>query len=176
MFKAKWSYLVLAFGLVFASWAQAQERDPMTHFFESNLNDYHEELQRAKDEHKKAILLFFVMDECPFCDRMKKTILNQSQVQDYFKEHFLSFVVDIEGDVQMIDFAGNEMSEKDFAQKVHRVRATPVTAFFDLEGNKIVKFTGPVSNAQEFMLLGEYVASGAYTQQPFNAYKRAKGQ
>ena len=71
----------------------------------------------------------FEMDECPFCHRMKTTILNQPEVQAYFREHFLIFPVDIEGDVEITDFSGATTTMKDFAFKQYRVRATPVFAF-----------------------------------------------
>ena len=72
---------------------------------------------------KSGILLMFEMDECPFCHRMKTNVLNQPQVQDYFREHFLIFPVDVEGDIEVVDFAGNSAAQKDFALKQFRVRA-----------------------------------------------------
>ena len=149
----------------------ATTTDPMTHFFESNWGDYSEELPRAKEENKQAIMLFFVMDDCPFCDRMKKTILNQTEVQTKFKEDFLGFQVDVEGDVTIVDFTGQQMKEKDFAQKVHRVRATPVTVFFDTQGEQIFRFTGPVSGVEEFLQMLDYIKSGAYKDMRFNRFK-----
>ena len=65
---------------------------------------------------------------------------------------------------------------KDFAFKRYRVRATPVFAFFDLDGNYIkpARLTGATRDKEEFMLLGRYVVEGAYTEQPFTRYKRAR--
>ena len=143
-------------------------------FFDQSLGDFSEELENARDEGKKGVLIFFEMDECPFCHRMKTTILNQQKVVDYFKKHFMIYSVDIEGDVEIVDFKGNTTTQKDFAYKQHRVRATPVIAFFDLEGNRIVRYTGATSSPEEFMLLGEFVVSGAYKDTRFTRYKRSK--
>ena len=143
-------------------------------FFDQSLGDFSEELKNARDEGKKGIFIFFEMDECPFCHRMKTTILNQPKVVEYFKKHFLIFQVDIEGDVEMTDFQGQQTTQKDFAFKQHRVRATPVMAFFDLQGNRIERYTGATSSAEEFLLLGEYVVSGAYKETSFTRYKRDK--
>ena len=41
---------------------------------------------------------------------------------------------DIEGDLEMTDFQGRTMTQKDFSFKEYNVRATPVLAFFDLDG------------------------------------------
>ena len=153
-------------------------RDPGEYFFDQSLGDFSEELELAKEDGKKAILIMFEMDECPFCHRMKQTVLNQPEVQDYFKEHFMIFSVDIEGNVEMIDFKGNTVTQKDFAFKGNRVRATPVFAFYDLKGDPIkrARFTGASNGPQEFMWLGEYVANGVYNSMSFTRYKRGKAK
>ena len=146
--------------------------DPYVHFFNETWGDFPEEVIKAKEEGKKGILLFFEMDECPFCHRMKETVLNQPEVQAYFREHFLLFSVDIEGDVEIVDFKGNTISQKDFAFKVNRVRATPVFAFYDLTGEKVVRYTGATTGVDEFMWLGKFVAEGLYKDMRFAKYKR----
>ena len=141
-------------------------------FFDQSFGDFKEELVIAKEEGKQGIFLFFEMDECPFCHRMKTTILNQPQVLSYFKKHFKIYQIDIEGDIEMTDFQGQVTTQKDFAFKQHRVRATPVMVFFDLSGQRIARYTGPASSAQEFLMLGEFVVSGTYKKTNFTRYKR----
>ncbi len=143
-------------------------------FFDKTFFDFTEELELAKEEGKVGIFVFFEMDECPFCHRMKTSILNQPDVQTYYRKHFKLFQLDIEGDVEMTDFQGNLITQKDFAFKTHRVRATPVMAFFDLTGKRIVRYTGATSSKQEFLLLGEYVVSGDYQNGSFSRYKKAR--
>lgn len=165
-----WIFVWLA--LVWAGAALAEIRDPTESFFDTTFGDFSEELETARDEGKQGILLMFEMDECPFCHRMKTTVLNRSEVQDYFKGHFLVFPVDIEGDIEITDFTGQVMTQKDFALKSHRVRATPVFAFFDLDGNLVARYTGATRDADEFMLLGSYVVDGRYEDMSFSQYKR----
>lgn len=159
--------------LLFSSQTFAQ-RDAQDHFFDQSLGDFSEELDVAKEEGKKGILIMFELDDCPFCHRMKQTVLNQEKVQDYYKQHFLIYTVDIEGDVSMTDFQGNEVIEKDFAFKQHRVRATPVFGFFDLEGKMVTRFTGATNTPEEFMWLGEYVVDEQYKKTSFTKYKRQR--
>ena len=149
-----------------------QTRDPGEHFFQETFGNFQEELTAARDENKQGILIFFEMDDCPFCHRMKTTILNQPEVQDWYRKHFKIFTLDIEGDIAMTDFNGQQTTQKDFAFKQHRVRATPVIAFFDLEGNPINRYTGATRDAKEFLLLGKFVADGAYKKTNFTRYKR----
>jgi len=170
------SVLVLFFFAVFyvSNLSAASGRDPYKYFFDETWGDFTEELKKAKAEGKQGVLLFFEQDECPFCHRMKETVLNQSNVQEYFKKHFLIFSVDIEGDVEIVNFKGESKTQKDFAFKQNRVRATPVFAFYDLTGKKVVRYTGATSSVEEFMLLGEYFVSRSYEKMRFTKYKRLK--
>lgn len=157
--------------------ASAVEIVPVDGFFDESFNDFTEDLETAKDEDKKALLIMFEMDECPFCHRMKTTVLNRSDVQAYFKEHFRVLSVDIEGDVEMTDFTGKEVKQKDFALKQFRVRATPVFQFIDLEGKPVrnARLTGATRDAEEFLLLGRYVAEGK-TDKPFRVFKKEQAK
>jgi len=170
------SVLLLSFGDAFA--AENTTRDPQQYFFNESFWDLPEELETARSEGKQGILIMFEMDECPFCHRMKNTILNQSDVQDFFSERFQILSIDIEGDVEMVNFRGENTIMKDFAFKEYRVRATPVFAFFDLDGKYIkrARFTGAASSKEEFLLLGKYVADKAYETESFTRYKRANSQ
>ena len=161
-------------GLLLVSCAPQTSLASIISSVDQSFGDFSEELGNAKEQGKQGILIMFEMDECPFCHRMKTTVLNRSEVQDYFKQHFLIFSVDIEGDVEIADFRGRTMSMNDFAFKQYRVRATPVFQFFDLQGKPIkrARYTGATNDTGEFMLLGKYVVEGAYNKNSFTRYKR----
>ena len=145
-----------------------------SNFFDESLNDLQEEKEIAAEEGKKGILLMFEMDECPFCARMKKTVLNRGKVQDYYREHFRILTVDIEGDLELTDFEGKDTTQKTFSLEQFRVRATPVFQFLDLEGKPIKngRLTGASKDADEFMMLGKYIVEGVNKKMPFIRYKR----
>jgi thioredoxin-related protein len=82
--------------------------------------------------------------------------------------------VDVEGDVEITDFEGRSMPSKDFAFKVNNVRATPVMAFYDLDGKQVMRYTGATRDKQEFLLLTEFVEKGLYKQMRFTRYKRER--
>lgn len=151
-----------------------ETRDPGELFFDQTFGDFSEELANAREEGKLGVLLMFEMDDCPFCHRMKATVLNQPEVQDYFRQHFLIFPVDIEGDLEITDFSGAQTTQKALALKEYRVRATPVFGFFDLDGKMIARYTGATRDVGEFMLLGRYVVDGHYKETTFTKYKRAQ--
>lgn len=151
--------------------AFAEVRDPGQHFFQAKLGDLKDDLATARTEGKTGILLMFEMDECPFCDRMKRTVLNQSEVQDFYRKHFIVYPMDTKGDVPLVDFAGKNTTEKTFSLE-QRARATPTFIFYDLDGNAVARFTGATQTVDEFLLLGRYVVDGTYRSMPFNVYKR----
>lgn len=162
--------------LLFAS----TPNDPYEYFFEQSLGDLTEELEIAREDGKQGLFVFFEMDECPFCHRMKQTVLNRPDVQAVFQQSFHSIAIDVEGDLEMIDFDGSETTQKQFARK-YRVRATPMLAFFDLEGNQIFKYTGAPSGEKEFLLMAEYILDGVYLEKDdqgrnirFSRFKRLK--
>ena len=147
-------------------------RDPYKYFFNESWGDMPEELQKAKAEKKSGIVVFFEMDECPFCHYMKTNVLNQPEVQAYYRKHFINISIDIEGDIEMVNFKGKTVKQKDFAFKENRVRATPVIAFFDLNGKRVHRHIGKTNGVKEFLLMGQYVVDGKYKEMPFIRYKR----
>ena len=161
--------------LMCATTALAEVRDVQTYFFQPKLGDFKSELQTARKEGKTGVLIMFQMADCPFCERMKSTVLNQSEVQDYYRKHFLVFEMDVKGETPMVDFKGANTTEKDFALK-NRARATPTFLFFDTNGDLVTRYIGVTKDANEFLLLGRYVVAGAYKDKPFAAYKLQAAQ
>ena len=158
--------------VLFSSVVMAELRDPGDYFFESTFGDYSEELEVAREEGKKGVFLFFEEDDCPFCARMKATILNRSEVQDFYREHFKIYRINIKGEVDVVSFDGEDMLEKVFAEKRNKVRATPLMAFYNLDGQMVVRYTGATSSVEEFLLLGQYAVEQKYLESSFSRYKR----
>ncbi len=153
---------------------KAVPRDPYTFFFNESWGNLQEELITAKEQGKHGVFIFFEQDECPFCHYVKKNILNQKVVQEYFRKNFLNFPMDIEGDLEIKNMQGKSMRQKDFSFKEHRVRATPVLAFFDLSGRRVFRYTGKPSGVDEFLLMGKFVKNKIYNKMSFTRYKRSQ--
>ena len=146
-------------------------REAMEYFFHQSFNNLPEEAQLAREEGKIGILVMFNDPDCPWCKKMKATVLNQVHIQDYFRKHFRLLHLDTRGDTMMTNFDGEEIAEKDFALKIHRVRATPVFMFFDLDGNVLLRYTGATRSVDEFLWMGEFVVNGEYKNTKFARYK-----
>ena len=164
--------LVLSLGfLSSAFWLPAAHADG---FWDDSFFDMPADLKQAKADGKTGVFLFFQMADCPFCHRMETTVFTDPDVMAFMKKHFVTASIDIEGDVMMTDFQGKSISQKDFAFKQFRVRATPVMAFIDTDGKVATLFTGPTRSAKEFLTLAEFVTSGAYKQPGMNFFKYRK--
>lgn len=141
-------------------------------FFDVSFGDLQEELEIIQEEEKAALLVMFETEDCPWCTRMKQTVLNRQAVQDYYHEHFRILSMDAEGDVLVTDFDGNDITTKEFSLRAMRVRATPVFAFFDHQGELMTRYTGALKNAEDFLLLGRFVAEGHYKDTRFSKFRR----
>jgi len=173
--KIKSLIIIHTLAMLFAGHAAAQTRDPGQYFFQQSFGDLTEELSMASEEGKQGVFIMFEEEDCPWCAKMKARVLNQVEVQDYYRKHFRLLSVNINGDQPITDFKGTELTEKKFAD-ANRVRATPVLLFFDLQGNVAARYTGAVRDPQEFLWLGEFVADGHYKTGKFSVYKREKKQ
>jgi thioredoxin-related protein len=153
--------------------ASAAETRDAASFFNLNMGDLKTELADARQEGKKAVLLMFEQEGCPGCLYMKRNILNRKDVQDYYRANFASLSIDIWSSVPVRDFADREQTEKAFAQTL-KVKGTPTFVFYDLSGREATRVLGTIETPDEFMLLGQFVASGAYKTRTFAQYKRDK--
>jgi thioredoxin-related protein len=168
--------LVLLAALLLPAAAAAQAggaaRDPMQHFFTPTLGDLKAELDDAKRAGKRAAFVMYMRDDCPYCERMKKDILSLPAVQDAYRRQFAVLAVDTKGAVPISDFAGRPTTEKEFAA-AQGVRYTPVIIFYGLDGRPLARVDGEIRSVEEFMLLADFVASGAYARMKFADYKQA---
>ena len=173
MLKALTRLLLLAVVLATGSVLAAEARDPEDHFFNLNTGDLKAESADAKNAGKRAIFMMFEQDGCPGCLFMKKKVLNRADVQKFYREHFANFTINIYGAVPITDFAGRDFTEKSYAQALG-IEGTPTLAFYDFGGKEVVRMLGPIKDATEFLLLGQFVASGAYKTRQFAEYRQAQ--
>lgn len=155
----------------------AETRDPEDHFFNLNSGDLKAEAADAKSAGKKAIMVMFEQDGCTACIYMKQNVLNRVDVQKFYRQRFLNFSVNTFGSVPINDFAGRDLTEKSYAQAVG-IKGTPTFLFYDLNGAEAARIVGPVKSVEDFLLLGEFVASGAYKTRKFAEYlqqRKSKG-
>lgn len=132
---------------------EIQTRDPDQHFFEQSFTDLREELDIAEQEDKLGLLLFFEMDGCPYCAKMRRTVLNQPVVQDWYRKYFRSISINVELVTEATDFVGNETTEKQLAID-YGVFSTPTIIFFDRRGNEVYRHNRMIESGEDLIDLG----------------------
>lgn len=153
---------------------KVQYRDPVDYFFHPFLYDLQAAAQDAKKAGKSAIMVMYEFEDCPYCRRMKREVLSRSDVQTYFRKHFQLFQIDTLGDQTVTGFDGKDQIEKKFARAAG-VTSTPTFVFYGLDdGKPLVTWVGGLYDPREFILLGKYVASGAYRRYSFSQYLKSK--
>ena len=153
--------------------AHAAETRDASRFFTLSTGDLKAEAADARTGRKKALLLVFEQEGCPGCLYMHRNIYNQARVQDYYGANFTALAVDIFGSVPLRDFGGREHTEKSYSQSL-KIRGTPTFIFHDLDGKELVRIFGTIDSPGEFLLLGEFVTSGAHRTRTFAQYKTEK--
>ena len=161
---------VVLLAALIASGSFAAESHDAAGFFDLNIGDLKVEIADAKKDGKKALMVMFEQDGCPACLHMKRNILSRKDVQDFYRANFTNLSLNIWSSVPVKDFADRERTEKAFAQSA-KIAGTPTFVFYDLSGAEVVRIVGPIQTPDEFLLLGRFVASGAYKTRSFAQYK-----
>ncbi|EIJ42303.1 hypothetical protein BegalDRAFT_1411 [Beggiatoa alba B18LD] len=120
---------------------------------------------------QQFVLILYEMNDCAYCEQLKKTVLNQTQVIQYFKQKFQIATLNIESEQRLIDFAGQTTSARAFATQ-QRIFASPTFGFYRPTGEVLTLHQGTFDKAEDFLMLGRYVVEAIYEQLPFSAYRR----
>jgi len=147
----------------------AGERDPVDHFFQPFLGDLRSEIADARAAGRKGVVVMYHFEECPACTRMKRSVLNQPAVQDWFRRRFTVLGIDIRGAQPITGLDGRTLTERDYGRAV-AIRATPTFDFYGPDGTRLYRHVGGLYTAEDFLSLGEFVASGASRSQTFAQY------
>ena len=167
--------LLAALALVLPALAAvAGETPDSDEFFTPTFGDLREEAATAREAGKLGVLLFFEADACPYCQRMRRNVLSDPGVQDWFASRFLSIAVDIHGDVELTDFDGITLPSKVFSDH-RKVFLTPVVSFIDLDGNEIYRRVGMIKTPQEMLLLGKYIEGKHYYDTEYRVFAQQQG-
>ena len=170
------SRLILAFAaLALLTGAAPGARDARAHFFHPFLGDLREELADAKAGGRKGMLIMYHFEECPACAKMKQTVLNQPVVQDWYRNTFRVIAIDIRGAQPITGLDGRTLPESEYARAV-QIRGTPTFDFYGAYGTRDYRHVGGIFSVDEFLLLGQFVASGAHRNQTFAQFKVAQAK
>jgi thioredoxin-related protein len=139
---------------------------PLFLFAKESINIDQISQQQLKPQNKHSIL-FFHMDRCPYCKKLKKNALSDNVVQDKLKKDFV--FLDVNMDSQSIikykEFLG---SAKDFCKHLS-IGYYPTVVFIDGD-NEIVYIMKGYRKTETFNHILDYVTNKYYEKSDFAGY------
>ncbi|WP_142453340.1 thioredoxin family protein [Gracilimonas mengyeensis] len=126
-----------------------------------------EEAQRLAAENDKKVLVYAEAVWCTYCQRVRKEVFPQQEVEEVTEQYFYPVLVDIESQ-DTLTFRGEEMTQAEFSRAM-RVTGTPTFIFIDSEGEIIAGQPGFIPTDIYVQML-TYVGTDAYQDQSFDEF------
>lgn len=128
----------------------------------------------------KRFAVMWELKGCPYCKETHFVNFADPAINDYVRSNFDILQLNIIGSRRVLDFDGEELAEKDLAQK-YGVRFTPSFQFFpeSAEGladlppreREVARLQGYMK-PEHFLAMFKYVDAGAYDDMSFREYLR----
>lgn len=135
----------------------------------------------ATTEKGKRFAIMWELRGCPYCKETHLVNFAKPEIANYIQQHFEVLQLNILGSREVLDFDGEKIREKQFAQK-YGVRATPTFQFFpdSVAGLKeksprdreVSRFQGYLEPPL-FLSAFRFVAERAYERGSLNDYLKS---
>jgi thioredoxin-related protein len=109
-------------------------------WFKQSFLDIREDIGEAAGQDKR-VLLYFYQDGCPYCKKLLESNFALRDISDKTRNSMDVIAINIWGDRDVTDLAGNSVSEKQFAADL-KVNFTPTLLFLDERGEVVVRLNG----------------------------------
>jgi len=150
-------------------------RDPGQHFFQTSFGDLGAELEGARRDGKRGVLLVFELEECPFCRRMHETVINRLHVQEAFRRYFNIIRIESDSGNEIVAPNGERLTEREYARLL-KAYGTPYSIALSVDGTELARLPGTPVNDDEYILFADYAVSGTADTESFSQFKaRSRG-
>lgn len=139
----------------------------MPDWFKESFLEIQEDIQEAADANKH-VMLFFHLNNCPYCAKMLDDNFLQEPLKSYIQKHFDVIAINIKGDRQVQYSKDLAFSEKELADNLE-VSLTPTITFINADNKTVARLNGYRSPAQ-FKPVLEYVANQTYKTEALSDY------
>ena len=103
-----------------ATWVAASEIGDdglhKTDWMRDTFKDLREDLAEANAEGKRLVL-FFEQRGCIYCKKMHETVYTDPELAGYIDDNFFVVRLNLHGDLEVVDFDGDTLSEKKTSRK-----------------------------------------------------------
>ncbi|RLA07586.1 MAG: hypothetical protein DRQ51_05600 [Gammaproteobacteria bacterium] len=142
-------------------------------WFKDSFLDIQEDVAEAKEEGKK-IMLFFHLNNCPYCKAMLDENFFKGSNKKTIQDNFSVIQINIKGDRQISLNKNDEISEQQLATQL-KVLYTPTVLFMDQNGKVIFRMNG-YRDPTAFANLLDYVITDNYQKMSLSLYTQNKHQ
>ena len=120
----------------------------------------------------KHVLLFFQLNDCPYCDRMLQEGFEAEPLRTFIQQHFDSIAINVRGDREIAFNEEISVKEKELSD-ILEVAATPAILFLDQDNKTVVRVNG-YRAPERFRQILEFVATKSYQTSSLADYLQAK--
>ena len=138
--------------------------------------DLSEDLQEATAEGKR-LMVIIEQRGCIYCKKMHEDVFPQPEIAEYIEDNFFVVQINMFGDIEVTDFDGTALPEKDMVKRWGAL-FTPMILFFPEEVEQdqsasqaaVATMPGAFSEGTTFDLLNWVVDRGYEQEESFQKY------
>jgi thioredoxin-related protein len=145
--------------------------DSYPEWFKASFLDFADDLDEAK-EGGKHVMIYFHQNGCPYCAKLVKENFHNKELVEILKKNFDVIETNMWGDRDLIDWNGDEYTEKSFSAKM-KVQFTPTVLFLNPEGKTLLRLNGYQKSENFINILG-FLHTHAYKNTSFSKYIASK--
>ncbi len=109
-------------------------------WFKNSFLDIRDDINEAAANGRR-VMLYFYQDGCPYCAKLIQDNFTQRSIVDKTRKYFDVIAINMWGDREVTDLAGNRVTEKQFAQAA-RVMFTPTLLLLTEKGQVALRING----------------------------------
>ena len=126
--------LILSFAGIVNSAEMGDDGLYKADWMRETFKDLREDLEEAKSEGKRLAIIV-EQQNCAYCKKMHEQVFSDEQIYNYLMDEFFVVQVNMFGNVEITDFDGDTLQERDMILK-WGVLFTPTMMFFPEEVSK----------------------------------------
>jgi thioredoxin-related protein len=138
-------------------------------WFKLSFLELNDDVDDARKEGKKGIIVYFGQKRCPYCQAQLKYNWGNPAIVAYTRKYFDVIAINVQGDRPVADTNGKiYRTEKAFAHSV-KAQFTPTLIFYNTNGKEIRRISG-FHPPYQFNAALEYIVDGYYKTESLKSY------
>lgn len=142
-------------------------------WFKESFLDISEDVAEA-GEAQKHVLLYFYINDCPYCHKMVEENFKSSPYTEFLQRQFDVIALNVYGDREVAFDESTSVTEKVLAKQL-KVRYTPTILFLDHQNQPVLRLNG-YRSVQAFGYALSFVNDKAYTRTSLSRYIEEREQ